>query len=166
MSKSKKIKTISGWDWETLVASWRYFEYRHTISSASFPGDIIARFWRSGNYADDVLDTIANQFANIDHRNGERDWDDFKSNEFSKCDYIEWKKLYCFFKAWCDDKWELVRADDGRKTQTHLCFIFDEKLIPMKVYIEHPSFDIYLNPEHIKEVKHGVSRQRKNGGAE
>ena len=74
--KKKLITRLSMWDWKTLVASWRYFEHGSTISSATFPDDIIKRFWGEGNpYSDDVRYTIAHQFAMTDHRSkGEEDW--------------------------------------------------------------------------------------------
>ena len=47
---SKKLKRLTDWDWATLVAAWRYYQYRSTIVSATFPQNIYERYF-TGEYA-------------------------------------------------------------------------------------------------------------------
>ena len=32
MKKKNKKKILTDWDWTTLVAAWRYYEHRNTIT--------------------------------------------------------------------------------------------------------------------------------------
>lgn len=154
--KSTKLKTLSNWDWTTLVASWRYYEMRMTIASAMFPAEIIERFF-SGKYTKETCDQIANQFANIDHGiRGEKDWND--SQCLHDCDKEPWCKFYAFCKGWCDGFKTLVL--DGRSDGRHIheepeCFWCDytQKWHPVKQYIEHPLQNYYVSPSTIKEIK-------------
>lgn len=99
--KEKKIEVLSNWEWTTLVAAWRYYELRATIASATFPEDVVRRFWGSGKYSDSVLRQIANQFANIDHgRDGESYWT--KDRTIGDCDRKSWCVFYAFCKGWCE----------------------------------------------------------------
>lgn len=107
------IDTLSMWDWETLVASWRYFEYGMTASSAGFPHDIVSRFWGEGNnYTDNVRDTIANQFVNLDHyKTGESDW----TGKGMRCDRRAWTAFYRFCEAWMKGFTKIgVKRVDGK----------------------------------------------------
>ena len=45
MKKNTKKKTLTDWDLKTLVASWRYYEHGHTISSCMFPHEIVKRIF-------------------------------------------------------------------------------------------------------------------------
>ena len=45
MKEKTKKKTLTDWDWTTLVAAWRYYEHGHTITSAMFPHEIVTRFF-------------------------------------------------------------------------------------------------------------------------
>lgn len=95
----KKKKELTDWEWTTLVASWRYYEYRSTISSASFPDEMVARFFR-GNYSDESCKKIAHQFAITDHGiRGEEDW---QGKHLMGCDIEPWATFYAFCKAYCD----------------------------------------------------------------
>ena len=51
---TKKLKQLTDWDWTTLVAAWRYYQYRSTIVSATFPRDIYERYFM-GEYSPDTL---------------------------------------------------------------------------------------------------------------
>ena len=111
--KKQVIDQLSMWDWETLVASLRYFQYGMTISSSSFPHDVVQRFWGKGNpYSDGVRDTIANQFVNLDHHGkGERDWDDVGMS----CDRRAWTAFYRFCEAWLKGFAKIsVKRTDGK----------------------------------------------------
>lgn len=88
---TKKQKTLSDWDWTTLVAAWRYYEQRNTITAAMFPHEIVKRFF-TGNYDDDSCNRIANQFVNIDHDNGPDDKISGLVEDGTFCD--------CYRKAW------------------------------------------------------------------
>lgn len=98
---TKNLKTISDWDWTTLVASWRYYEHRHTITSAMFPHEIVKRFF-TREYDDKSCKRIARQFVEIDHRNGPDD----KINGWVGNDYIgeidrkAWRLFYFYLSAW------------------------------------------------------------------
>ena len=108
------IEHLSMWDWDTLVASWRYYEYGMTATSNGFPHDIVSRFWGEGNiYSDKVRDTIADQFVNVDHyKNGEHDWDD----KGMACDRREWKSFYRFCEAWLNGFTKIwIKSVDGKK---------------------------------------------------
>ena len=113
------IDHLSMWDWETLVASWRYFEYGMSASSSCFPHDIVSRFWGDGNrYTDNVRDTIANQFVNVDHHTkGERDWTD----KGMRCDRRAWTAFYRFCEAWLKGFAKIgVKRVDGKIERVRL----------------------------------------------
>lgn len=97
MAKAKKLKRLTDWDWTTLVAAWRYFEYRSTIASATFPGDIYERFF-TGDYDEESCRQIAHQFYAVDHGiRGEADW-----QGQSDIDAKPWAAFYAFCKAYCE----------------------------------------------------------------
>ena len=160
MAKKKQVESIGGWDWRTLVASWRYYEYRHTISSATFPCDIIERFWQSGKYAKSALDQIARQFAHLDHGSrGEEDWSFMKSEVELSCDARPWCKFFAFCDAWYKDAFKTVVMDGELNTgRIH----FEEKAFFCKLtkrwysvngYIANPHREVSLADEFIREVK-------------
>ena len=72
MKNDRKKKTLTDWDWTTLVAAWRYYEHGHTIASVMFPNEIVTRFF-TGEYDDESCMRIARQFVEIDHRSGPDD---------------------------------------------------------------------------------------------
>ena len=57
MSKNTEKKTLTDWDWTTLVAAWRYYEHGHTIASAMFPHDIVFGFF-AGDYGEESFRRI------------------------------------------------------------------------------------------------------------
>ena len=59
MKKKNKKKILSDWDWMTLVAAWRYYEHRNTIT---FPHEIVTRFF-TGEYDEKSCIRIARQFV-------------------------------------------------------------------------------------------------------
>ena len=99
--EAKKKKTLTDWDWKTLVASWRYYEHGHTISSAMFPHKIVKRFF-TGAYDEESCKRIARQFVEIDHKDGPDDkmsgwvWD--KSSD--ECYRNAWRLFFYYLKAW------------------------------------------------------------------
>ena len=152
----RKIETLSMWDWTVLVAAWRYYENRHTIASVGFPDDIIERYFGprgKKDYTDDVRKTIANQFANVDHYS--RGLDDWKDDGFlmSANDFVPWRRMYCFLKAYADDSFRTVVACRDGKTEEIKCFEYDGEYYPADKYVEHPGSGWRVAPEFIKEVK-------------
>ena len=94
-------KSLTDWDWTTLVASWRYYEHRHTITSSTFPHEIVGRFFL-GAYDGQSCKRIARQFVGIDHLCGPDDeMDGWAGNE--ECDAIyrrAWRMFYYYLKSW------------------------------------------------------------------
>ena len=101
MKKEAKKKTLTDWDWTTLVAAWRYYEHGHTIASAMFPHDIVKRFF-TGAYDEESCKRIARQFVEIDHRNGPNDKIDGWAGEDLYCssDRRAWRLFYFYLSAW------------------------------------------------------------------
>ena len=101
MKKNTKKKTLTNWDWKTLVASWRYYEHGHTISSCMFPHEIVKRFF-TGAYDEESCKRIARQFVENDHKDGPDDkmsgwvWD--KSSD--ECYRNAWRLFFYYLKAW------------------------------------------------------------------
>ena len=98
---AKKLNTLSHWDWTTLVAAWRYYEHRNTITSYMFPHEIVARFF-TGEYDDESCNRIARQFVNVDHDSGPNDeisgW--VGGDAFGECDRRAWRLFYFYLRAW------------------------------------------------------------------
>ena len=101
MKNQTQKKTLTDWDWTTLVAAWRYYEHGHTIASAMFPHDIILRFF-TGEYDEESCRRIARQFVENDHRTGPDDkisgWvgDDI----YCGCDRRAWRLFYSYLYAY------------------------------------------------------------------
>ena len=101
MKKETQKKTLTDWDWVTLVAAWRYYEHGHSITSHLFPEDIVKRFFR-GRYDDKSCHRIARQFVEIDHCNGPNDKIDGWVGEDLYCssDRRAWRLFYFYLSAW------------------------------------------------------------------
>ena len=101
MKNESKKKTLTDWDWTTLVAAWRYYEHGHTIASAMFPHEIVRRFF-TGSYDEESCRRIARQFVEIDHRNGPDDtiygW--VGDDAFGASDRKAWRLFYFYLNAW------------------------------------------------------------------
>ena len=156
--KEKKIEVLSDWERTTLIAAWRYYERRATITSAMFPEDVVRRFWGSGKYADSALTKIANQFANIDHGlDGEAYWIDDKT--IMGCDRKPWCLFYAFCKGWCDGFSTIVldgvAPDGGFLHVEQTCFFckYTGKWHNVDDYIRDPYIAWYCADEFIKEIK-------------
>lgn len=100
MNKQAPKKKLTDWDWTTLVAAWRYYEHRSTITAAMFPHEIVKRFF-TGSYDDESCIRIARQFVEIDHRDGINDkisgW--AEDYIFGECDRRAWRLLYSYLYA-------------------------------------------------------------------
>lgn len=101
MSKNTEKKTLTDWDWTTLVAAWRYYEHGHTIASAMFPHEIVKRFF-TGEYDEESCRRIARQFVDVDHYNGPDDKIDgwVGDGAFGASDRKAWRLLYFYLNAW------------------------------------------------------------------
>lgn len=101
MKNESKKKTLTDWDWTTLVAAWRYYEHGHTIASAMFPHEIVNRFF-TGAYDEESCRRIARQFVEIDHRYGPDDkmsgW--VGDDAFGAIDRKVWRIFYFYLFAW------------------------------------------------------------------
>lgn len=98
---SRKLKKLSDWDWTTLVASWRYYEHRHTIAASMFPHEIITRFF-TGKYEQESCRRIARQFVEIDHYDGPDSrisgW--VGDSTLGECDCRAWRLFYFYLSSW------------------------------------------------------------------
>ena len=101
MKNEAKKKTLTDWDWTTLVAAWRYYEHGHTIASAMFPHEIVLRFF-TGAYDEESCKRIARQFVEIDHRLGpDNKLDGWVGDDaFGASDRRAWRLFYFYLSAW------------------------------------------------------------------
>ena len=99
-TKTKKNK-LTDWDWTTLVAAWRYYEHRNTITSAMFPHEIVMRFFL-GAYDEESCKRIARQFVEIDHRLGpDNKLDGWVGDDaFGASDRKAWRLFYFYLYAY------------------------------------------------------------------
>ena len=125
--KEKKIEILSDWDWTTLVAAWRYYEHRNTITSAMFPHEIVTRFF-TGRYDEESCNRIARQFVTIDHNNGPDD--DFSGwilkGTFGDCDRRAWRMFYFYLNAWLGG-FKTAKVTVGSKSGNVEVFLADGK---------------------------------------
>lgn len=156
--KPKEKMQLTDWEWTTLVAAWRYYERRATISSATFPEDMVRRFWGSGRYADSALTQIARQFAVIDHGiDGEKDWIGDKT--IMDCDRRPWCLFFAFCKAWINGFHTVVldrATPDGKHIHDEpLCFYCEctGRWHPVDEYIQCPTVEPWCAEEFIKEIR-------------
>lgn len=156
MAKSKKLKSLTGWDWEILIAACRYYEYRHTIASASFPAELVSRFF-TGAYDEKSCKRIATQFVKTDHPYGESDWTNDNS-VLADCDNRAWCKLWAFLNAYLTGFTTVVL--DGNNGKEHLhdepeCFYceYTKRWYPKDSYLANPWVEQYCADEFIKETK-------------
>ena len=101
MKNNTEKKTLTDWDWTTLVASWRYYEHGHTITSAMFPHEIVTRVF-TGKYEQESCLRIARQFVEVDHRLGpDHKYDGWVGDDaFGASDRKAWRLFYFYLCAW------------------------------------------------------------------
>ena len=101
MNNDTKKKTLTDWDWTTLVAAWRYYEHRHSITSYLFPNEIVRRFF-TGAYDEESCKRIARQFVEIDHHYGPDNKIDgwVGDDAFGASDRKAWRLFYFYLNAW------------------------------------------------------------------
>lgn len=161
-TSDKQIDHLTRWEWETLVASWRYYEYRTTIASATFPADIIERFFKGGKYSKNIKEMIAHQFAHIDHGlRGEDDWT--KDKTLRDCDRIEWLKFFRFCEGFVNG-WHKVVLDDGKTNKEVDAFHvdFNDRWYSVKHYIKNPYTEQYCAPEFIVSIDGNLCPKEKD----
>lgn len=148
----QKPRTLTDWEWTTLVAAWRYYEHRHTIASAEFPEAIVKLFWDEdgmAEYEDSVRNRIASQFANVDHGlRGAADWP--STDPFDYMNGNIWRKFYAFCKAWTDDAFEHLTVSNGEKTEVVACFRANGRVYPRDEYIARPWSHCWVPDEYIQ----------------
>lgn len=139
---------LSDWEWMTLVGAMRYYQYRASIASATFPENAVARYWGSGEYGKAVQIQVANQFAIVDHGvNGEGDW-----AVLADTDRLPWCKFFAFCKGVCNGFLKYSATLDG-EVVTGDCFRCETngRLYPVEQYIRNPWICTYLNEGEIAE---------------
>lgn len=147
---------LTNWEWSTLVASWRYYEYGHSIQSASFPGDILERFWgKNGQrtWSDRVRIQIARQFVEVDHGvRGIDDWELGSVMTFDSDAHI-WRKFYTFLKNYLVGTFLLVTVSDGKRTEVVQSFRYGEDLFPVEQYISNPWVSCRVPKEFMVKIE-------------
>ena len=162
MPRKKPIDKLTDWEWTTLVAAWRYYENRMTITSASFPSDIIERFFR-GAYSKRICKQIANQFAAIDHDiRGEEDW--ARDKYLHDCDKLAWIKFFRFCQGYVTG-FHKVALKNGAVSEEVDAFHVDwnNRWYPVDRYIDDSWQEQYCAPEYIVSID---GKLYKKGGAE
>ena len=155
---------LNDWDWITLVASWRYYEHGSNIVSASFPEDILTRFWRKtargkpNHYSDKARWTIANQFANIDHgTRGEEDWTRFK-NVINECYVGPWVRFYRFCEGFANG-FHTIRTNGGHEYKAFRVEL-EAEWYEVENYIERTHMGFRIPEEVIAEILQPVPVNR------
>lgn len=150
-AKVNQIDRLTDWEWITLVAAWRYYENRMTITSATFPEDIIKRFFQ-GAYSTRVCEQIARQFAETDHgTRGEEDWT--KDKYLHDCDKLEWTKFFRFCQGYVGGFHKVVlEIDDFREEVDAFHVDWNDRWYPAEEYCECPHREIYCIPDFIVSI--------------
>lgn len=140
---------LSDWERTTLIGAWRYYEFRNTIASASFPAQVVERYWQGKTFTNCARTHIAHQFAKVDHgENGEADW-----KGQPECDRVPWAKFCAFCAAWCDGFLKAVCTVRGKRRAV-VCFECETtgRLYSVADYIRDPDAECFLVREKVVEV--------------
>ena len=151
MPRKKPIDKLTDWEWTTLVASWRYYENRMTITSATFPEDVIKRFFQ-GAYSTRICKQIANQFAIIDHSiRGEDDW--AKDKYLRDSDKRPWIKFFRFCQGHVAGFHKIVLEHEDVQREVDAFHVdWNDRWYPVKEYVERPYQEAYCAPEFIVSI--------------
>ena len=151
MKKETQRKTLTDWDWTTLVAAWRYYEHSHTIVSAMFPNEIVTRFF-TGAYDEESCKRIARQFVNVDHCNGPDDkisgW--VGDDAFGASDRMAWRIFYFYLFALHYRCFSKARVTLGGKSGNVEVFNADGKWYSREGY---ERFGSYVSPYKVNEIE-------------
>lgn len=151
MPRKKPIDKLTDWEWITLVAAWRYYENRISITSATFPEDVINRFFQ-GAYSTRICKRIANQFAVIDHGiRGEDDW--AKDKSLHEGNKLPWIKFFRFCQGYVTGFHKVVLEKDDFHEEVDAFHVdWSDRWYPVKEYLERPYHEIYCEPEFIVSI--------------
>ena len=154
ISKNTEKKTLTDWDWETLVAAWRYYEHSNSITSSMFPHEIVLRFF-CGAYDEKSCKRIARQFVEIDHRNGPDDKiDGWVGNDaFGASDRKAWRLFYFYLFAWHYRCFSKARVTLGGKSGHVEVFNADGKWYAKEGYERFGADVAAYNGNEIEFVK-------------
>lgn len=137
--KTEVCKELTDWEWTSLIGALRYYENRATIVSATFPAEVVKRYF-GGAYSPESCKRIARQFVEVDHqRNGESDW--AKSIDI---DRNPWTKFYAFLKAYLNgfEKYHGIDCFYCETTKRHY---------PRVEYVSRPWLEVYIGDEEKKK---------------
>lgn len=95
----KKLRTLTDWEWTMLVAAWRYYEHRHSITAVMFPHKVVERFF-TGRYDDESCIRIANQFVCLDHYSGQNDEFRGWAGDEMCGECRAWRLFYFYLRTW------------------------------------------------------------------
>lgn len=149
-SKKRTEKTISDFEWRTLVAAWRYYEHGGTIGTSTYPSEIVERYFSpDSSYSFEDQRKIARQFWYVDHGiRGEGDW---KDSVFSDCYRTPWCKFFAFCKGF-DTGFQELKLTDGTTEKAFFCER-TSRWYPVRFYIKNPSVEQFVAAEGIAEVR-------------
>ena len=149
-SKKRTEKTISEFEWRTLVAAWRYYEHGGSIGTATYPSDIVERYFSPESpYSFEDQRKIARQFWYVDH--GIRGEDDWKDSAFSDCYRTPWCKFYAFCKCF-DSGFPELKLADGSTEKAFFC-VRTSRWYPVRFYIKNPRVEQFVAEDGIVEVR-------------
>lgn len=162
MPRKKPTDKLTGWEWNTLLAAWRYYEYRCTTVSATFPEDMIKRFFQ-GAYSTRICKQIATQFAVTEHGiRGEEDW--AKDKCLRDCDKLSWTMFFRFCQGYVTGFHKVVLKNEDIQQEVDAFHVdWNDRWYPVKEYLEYPYREIYCAPECIVSID-GMTH--KKGGEE
>lgn len=150
MARKKPIDKLTDWEWTTLVAAWRYYENRTTIVSATFPENVIKRFFQ-GAYSKRVCEQIARQFAETDH--GIQGEDDWVKDYLRDCDKLAWTKFFRFCQGYVTGFHKVALKNENVQQEVDAFRVeWNDRWYPVKEYLEYPHREIYCAPEFIVSI--------------
>lgn len=144
----KSSKELSAFEWKTLVAAWRYFEHGGSIGTATYPEDLVERFFSpESSYSFETQQKIAHQFWHLDHGiRGEEDW-----QNSGECYRTPWCKFFAFCKGF-DTGFSSLKLIDGTTEKAFFCET-TKRWYPVRFYVENPHVEQYVAEEGISEVE-------------
>ena len=140
-------------DFELLIGALRYYEYRMSIASASFPGNVVRCYWVVAERTDKHIQfckRVANQFVHTDHKS-EYDW---AQSEF-ECDREPWTRFYNFCKGYVDGYYKVhCKLKSGEIIdKTAFKVEYENHYYPLDKYLENPDFPQFISPDSIVNVE-------------
>ena len=145
----KRTKELSAFEWKTLVAAWRYYEHGGSIGTATYPDDMVERFFSIDSpYSLESQRKIARQFWYVDHgTRGEEDW---KDSVFNECYRTPWCKFFAFCKGF-DTGFSSLKLIDGTTEKAFFCET-TKRWYPVRFYVKNPRVEQHVAEEGIAEI--------------